>query len=179
MARTDAAADELAAVVHQADSYVAGRVRNVVAFYWMSAGSLPAVEALMALCEELSVGAKQPFSAVHIVRANIGLPDAEVRRALGAGMKKYADVTHCLAVVTLGAGFWVSALQSAVTGIRMLAPIGGSMLRFVQRPEDLKGWFVPEHAARTGQTLDEDALLRSLDRLLSIGDAARADSRAE
>jgi hypothetical protein len=86
-------------------------------------------------------------------------------------MKRFADVTCCLAIVTLGAGFWVSALQSAVTGIRMLAPVGASMLRFVAKAEDLRGWFVDEHVARTGVSVDDSRLLEAIRELLALGDA--------
>jgi hypothetical protein len=170
----DVATDELIEIAHIEGSYVAGRMRNVGLFYWMTAGTLSGVDALNELCEELSHGRKQPFSAIHVMRQRLGLPDADVRQALAASMKKYADVTCCLGIITLGAGFWVSALQGAVTGIRMLAPVGSSLLRFVQRPEDLRGWFVSEHATRTGQKLDEPRVLAGVQQLLELGDGASA-----
>ncbi len=77
----------------------------------------------------------------------------------------------CLAVVTLGAGFWVSALQGAITGIRMLAPVGNSILRFVPKPEDLQGWFVDEHVARSSESIDDASLVKAIQRLRQIGDA--------
>ncbi len=168
--RESLAADRLVTVAHEAGHYVSGRLRNVVTFYWLRSGSLRAVEVLNQLCEEVSAARARPFSAIHVVRADVGLPDAQVRHALGAAMKKYADVTSCMAVVTPGAGFWVSALQSAITGIRMLAPTGGSMLRFVPRPEDLRGWFVDEHMARTGESLDDAQVLLAVSELLALGD---------
>jgi hypothetical protein len=164
------ASDRLVTVAHEAGHYVGGRLRNVVTFYWLRPGTLRAVEALNQLCEDVSAARTRTFSAIHIVRADIGLPDAPVRQALGTSMKKYADVTCCMAVVTPGAGFWVSALQSAITGIRMLAPLGGSMLRFVPKPEDLRGWFVDEHMARTGESLDEARVLEALSELLALGE---------
>lgn len=171
-----AASDRLQKAAHDPGLYIGGRVRNVVVFYWLTSGTPQGVEALTNLCEQLSHGRTQPLSAIHIVRAEVGLPDAAVRQALATAMKKFADVTCCLAVVTLGAGFWVSALQSAVTGIRMLAPGGSSMLRFVQKTEDLRGWFVDEHMARTGVSIDDGRLSEALRELVALGDADAAAS---
>jgi hypothetical protein len=168
--RLSLASDRLVTVVNEAGHYVGGRLRNVVTFYWMRSGTLHGVEALNQLCEEVSAARTRPFSAIHVVRANVGLPDAPVRQALGVSMKRYADVVCCMAVVTPGAGFWVSALQSAITGIRMLAPVGDSMLRFVPKPEDLRGWFVDEHMARTGESLDEARVIEAVSELLAFGD---------
>jgi hypothetical protein len=167
----DGASERLVKVAHDPGHYIGGRTRNVVLFYWLRSGTPQGVDALNQLCEQVSQGRKLPFSAIHVVRADIGLPDAPVRQALASSMKKFADVTCCLAVVTLGAGFWVSALQSAVTGIRMLAPIGASMLRFVPKADDLQGWFVDEHVARTGVSLDDGRLLEAVRELLAWGEA--------
>jgi hypothetical protein len=167
------ASNRLVTTANEAGHYVGGRLRNVVAFYWLSSGTLPGVEALNQVCEDVSAARTRPFSAIHIVRADVGLPDTSVRKALGALMKRYVDVVCCVAVVTPGAGFWVSALQSAITGIRMLAPVGGSMLRFVPNPADLRGWFVDEHMARTGESLDEARVIEALSELLALGDGQR------
>lgn len=167
--RQSLASDRLVTVVHEAGHYLGGRLRNVVAFYWISPGTLRAVEAVNKICEEVSSARTRPFSAIHIVRANVGLPDAPVRQALSAAMKRFSDVTCCIAVVTPGAGFWVSALQSAITGMRMLAP-GSSILRFVPKPEDLRGWFIDEHMARTGESLDDARVIEAVNELLALGD---------
>src|SRR3569832_172010 len=135
MGRESLASDRLVTIAFVADHYVCARVGHVVTFYWMRANSLPAVEALAELCEQVSAARTRPFSAVQIVRPGLGLPDAPARHALSAAMKKYAQVSSCIAIVTPGAGFWVSALQGAITGIRMLSPAGGSMLRFITQPE--------------------------------------------
>ena len=172
--RGSVAADRLVTVAYEAGHYVGGRIRNVVAFYWLKPGSVAGVEALVQLCEQVSAGRTRPLSAIHVVRPDIGLPDAAVRQALGVAMKKYANVTSCLAVVTPGAGFWVSALQSAITGIRMLAPVGGSMLRFVAKPADLRGWFVDEHVARTGESLDDTCVIEAISELMALGDERSA-----
>ena len=175
--RESLAADRLVTIAQEADNYVSARVRNVVTFYWLRSNSLAAIEALVKVCEQVSAARTRPFSAIHIVRPNIGLPGGPVRQALVAAMKKYADVSSCLAIVTPGAGFWVSALQSAITGMRMLAPAGASMLRFVTRPEDLRGWFVDEHMARTGESLDEQRVIEAVTELLALGDAKPVNDR--
>jgi hypothetical protein len=167
----DAAATRLVTVAHDPGHYIAGRIGNVITFYWLKSGTPQGVEALNQLCEQVSRGCALPFSAIHIVRADVGLPEAPVRQALVASMKKFADVTCCLAIVTLGAGFWVSALQSVVTGIRMLAPVGASMLRFVPKAEDLRGWFVDEHVARTGVSVDDACLVEAVREMLALGEA--------
>jgi hypothetical protein len=74
--------------------------------------------------------------------------------------------------VMLGAGFWASALQSMITGLRMLAPPRPSILRFARDPLELKAWFPHEHLVRTGQRIDEARLMSVMAELVTIGQNA-------
>ncbi|HEX6239256.1 MAG TPA: hypothetical protein VFZ61_00125, partial [Polyangiales bacterium] len=106
--------------------------------------------------------------ALHVIHPGVGLPTSDVRVALVAAMKRYADVLGCMGIVLLGAGFWASAMQSALTGIRMLAPVGGSQLRISSSVTEIIAWLVAGHEKQTGERLSDPALLAAFEQLSSL-----------
>jgi len=101
-------------------------------------------------------------SFVHLVEGGAGLPDAEARSALTAMMSSFSDKTACVGVVLMGNGFWASAMQSLLTGMRLLAPPRPWPMRFAAESSELSGWVVNMHDLRTLRTLDPDALHAAL-----------------
>lgn len=164
---------ELAA--HVPGRFVAATLRNVILFYWLDDGRVEDVQLLDGLCERLQKSHGM-LSAVHLVKEGVGLPTAPVRKALASSMDRFADASACIAVVMLGAGFWASALQSAITGIRMMSATRDSQLRFMRDTEALKGWFVGEHERISGTRVDELLLLISLEQVKSMGDRSTAEA---
>lgn len=164
--------DELQIVTHVPARFVAGTMRNLVLFYWLADGTSEGVQTLDRLIDVQTAGHTRMASALHIIHGRVGLPDAEVRSGLHATMRRSADYFSCIGVVMLGAGFWASAIQSALTGIRMLTPTGNALMRFGATPASLADWFVAQHAERTGERLSEQQLLAAAEKLRDVGDAA-------
>jgi hypothetical protein len=156
---------------HVPGRYVAATSQSIIAFYWLGDAEPEGVQRLDQLCEKQTAGRTRPFSAVHVVHAGAGLPTAEVRNGLIAIMRRYADVTCCLGVVLLGAGFWASAMQSALTGVRMVVPSGGAQMRFGTTSNEIIPWLASAHAKRTGERLGEAQLLSMVQQLRKLGDA--------
>lgn len=164
--------DELVISVHEPGRYVVGRWRNVLLFYWQVAGTPHAVALLEQGMVDLLAEHGSGISLVNLIKEGAGLPDPEVRKALLTSMGRHAEAIGCISVVMMGAGFWASALQSAITGLRMLAPPRSSLLRFSREPADLKAWLPHEHLVRTGQRMDDARLMAVIRELLTAGDSA-------
>lgn len=153
---------------HVANRYAAGTARGLIVFSWVDDATPDAIQLLEQLCEKQSAGRTRCVSALHVIHPRVGLPGSEVRGALVAAMKRYANVLGSMGVVLLGAGFWASAMQSALIGIRMLAPVGGSQLRVASSLEEIVPWIVAGHESRAGERLGEGLLYGAADQLLSL-----------
>jgi hypothetical protein len=155
---------------HAPGRYVAATCPSIVAFYWLADAEREGVQLLEQLCEKQTAARTLPASAIHVVHARAGLPNAELRNSLIASMRRFADVTCCLGVVLLGAGFWASAMQSALTGVRMVVPSAGAQMRFGNSADEIVPWLVATHAKRTGDHLSEAQLVSMVQRLRILGD---------
>lgn len=153
--------------------YVFGSWKNVLITYWQHQANGEAIKQLVAVCDELLQAHPAGVSIVHLVREGAGIPDADAREGLARMGDRFANETACLAVVLMGAGFWASALQSVITGIRLIAPPRPSIMRFSRDPEALESWFAQEHQRRSGVRI-EPAVLTAL--LRSVCDTADADA---
>jgi hypothetical protein len=153
---------------HEVGRYAAGTAPGLIVFSWTDDARVETIQFLEQLCEKQSAGRTRCLSALHVIHPGVGLPSSDVRAALVAAMKRYADVIACMGVVLLGAGFWASAMQSALTGIRMLAPVGASQLRIAGSCEEILPWLIAGHEERTGERLSEAVLLSSLEQLSNL-----------
>ncbi len=61
-------------------------------------------------------------ASLTLVRAGIGLPSAEARKAAADAMAEVESTTTCAAQVLLGDGFWASAQRSALLAIELIRP---------------------------------------------------------
>ena len=153
---------------HVAGRYAAGSSRGAIVFSWADDATVETIQFLEQLCEKQSEGRTRCVSALHVIHPGVGLPSADVRVALVAAMKRYADVLGYMGIVLLGAGFWASAMQSALTGIRMLAPVGGSQLRISSSVPEIVAWLVAGHEKHTGERLNEAALFAAFEQLSNL-----------
>ena len=110
-------------------------------------------EATVPIAEEC----RQGFSNIHLVRHGSSLPTAEARAGFVEMADRYSQALACVAVGLLGSGFWASALQSAVTGMRMLSPRSFAF-RIHNSIDAVTAWLPPEHLKRTGVSVDPDEL---------------------
>lgn len=153
---------------HVAGRYAAGTSRGLIVFSWADDAAVETVQLLEQLCEKQSEGRTRCVSALHVIHPDVGLPSSDVRVALVAAMKRYADVLGCMGIVLLGAGFWASAMQSALTGIRMLAPVGSSQMRIASSPAEIIPWLVAGHEKHVGERLSEAVLLAAFEQLSAL-----------
>jgi hypothetical protein len=166
-------AEEVTIAARVRGHYVFGACKNVLITYWQHQANGEAIKRLVSVCDELLKAHPGGVSIVHLVREGAGLPDAEAREGLARMGDRFANETACLAVVLMGAGFWASALQSVLTGIRLIAPPRPSVMRFSRDLEALESWFAQEHQRRSGVRI-EPAVLTAL--LRSFCETAEADA---
>lgn len=135
--------------------------RNVDVIVWWAQADAAAVARLGQLTAQRRVQYPRGVSDIHVVKGNIGLPDAQTRQGLVQLMREVAPYMAALAVVVGGDGFWASTMRSLITGMRVLAPRSYDM-RLHGKLSDVISWLPEVHARRTGVTLDPQALLAVL-----------------
>ena len=132
--------------------------RNVLMVRWESAADGSAVERLAKVSTALAAADPQSRrSNVHIITESGGLPTPTARAGFIALMKEHADRLACVAIVVGGTGFWASALRSALTGMRLLAPRSFNY-RLHGSVDEVVKWLPAEHHTRTGEQLDSRRL---------------------
>lgn len=144
--------------------------RNVGVFYWQAAITLDAVALLDRTCVALDSASPSGFSGVHLFKRGVGLPGPEVRKQLQVVMSHYGRTSGCMAVVILDGGFVVAALQSLITGLRMVAGPSPPLLRFARELNELPSWLPFEHLERTGQRIDPTRLMAVIEQVRNLGD---------
>jgi hypothetical protein len=105
---------------------------------------------------------KSGFSNFHLVKNGAGLPTPEAREGFVAMMHEHSTSLACVATVLLGTGFWVSALQSVTTGLRMLSPRSFDQ-RTTNSIESTVAWVPKVHRERTGVDIDPEHLRAALE----------------
>jgi len=134
--------------------------KNVGICTWVSAAIGPAVEALEAAMQRITVPG-QRTSWIHIIRDKAGLPDVAARSGFVRIMTEREAELGCIAVVVGGSGFWASAMRNAVIGLRVFTPrkfelrLHGSITEVVE-------WFPAAHAKVSGVQLSPATLQRLL-----------------
>jgi hypothetical protein len=107
-------------------------------------------------------------SFIHVTHDGVGLPDAGGRQELAEMMTEFAEVTVCVGVLLVGNGFWASAMQSMLTGMRLLAPPRRWQMRFAARETEIAEWVANAHTQRTQRATAPDELAAMLQQLLAI-----------
>lgn len=127
--------------------------RDVNISVWHESGEEVAVRAL----DEVAAGRIARFprgvSGVQLVMHNAGMPTAGARAALVEAASRWAGRTAAVAVVIEQAGFFGSAMRSAVTGIQMLAK-AEFPIKVFGTTRNAAEWLAPLHAEKTGTLLD-------------------------
>jgi len=95
-------------------------------------------------------------SFIHVTHQDVGLPDAGARKVLARMMAEFAQVTVCVGVVLLGNGFWASAMQSLLTGMRLIAPPRRWQMRFPAHEAVIADWVARMHTQRTQRAINAD-----------------------
>lgn len=164
------AVSDFALEAHVPGRYVAATTRDIVAFHWVGDAERSAIQLLEQLLDRQTASRTKPASAIHVVHQRVGLPNGEVRGALISLLEAYARSMGCVGVALLGTGFWASAMRSALTGIRMIVPMGALPMRFAQGLDDLLPWFCSTHQERTGHALQPASLQATLHQLRDLAE---------
>ena len=154
-------------VSQEPDDHVFARWSNLTLIHWRTQPNGTHVRILEDMARQVLLDYPEGFSTVQLVREGIGLPDADARAGIAKMMSDLDMNIACIAVVFMGAGFWASALQSVVTGIRLLAPRTFQM-RFASETSDLAIWLPAHHYRRTGVQITSAGLMQAIDRVLSL-----------
>jgi hypothetical protein len=124
--------------------------KNVTILSWIAPATGNFTARVAEATEQVASACRDGFSNVHMVKDGIGLPTAEARHNFAEMMNRHADELGCVGVALLGSGFWASALQGAITGIRLLNPKRSAVLRIHDSIEGLADWLPQEHLKYTG-----------------------------
>lgn len=162
-------------LAHEPDHYTFARWGDVAIVHWMARADVDTVRLMHSLFKAVVKEHPQGVSFVHVIRDGAGLPDSSAREALTEMMRAFAEVTICVCVVLLGNGFWASALQSALSGMRMLAPRRRWELHFERSCAALAAWLPDAHATRTERRLNPSELAAVIDDILRT-DASTSDA---
>ncbi len=153
-------------VLHDADGFIMATWRNVAIHVW----TIQATPALVAKLDELStafIGTHpEGISAVHIISKNAPLPDKVVREKLRQVSERHSKHVACVCHVVEGSGFWASALQSFLTGLRWLSQRSFS-LHICSDIGAAAQWLPTQHAQRTNAAIAQaelEAALRAVRR---------------
>lgn len=161
-------------IAYEAGHYTIATWKGVGIVHWMAQANGAAVRRVHELFESLVDAHPRGVSFIHVVREGAGLPDPEARRALAEMMASFAGETVCVAVVLLGSGFWASALQSLLTGMRLVAPPRPWTMKFSSRISDVSKWLPELHERRTQEALESGELHAAIELVLSCQSEATA-----
>jgi hypothetical protein len=141
---------------------------NVIILVWPDSATGVAVERLGAHVRERLKRDPIAQSHIHIVKAGAGLPTREARAGFVELMHAFERDLAAVAVALLGSGFWASAIQGAVTGMRMVAPRSFEM-RIQNHLESIVEWLPVEHRNRSGVAIDPGDLLTIMNSAFAEG----------
>lgn len=126
---------------------------DVTITVWHASGDEPAVLAMEPAAARRLVKYPRGVSGVQLITHGAGMPTAGARNALAEQARKFSAGTVAVAVVIEQAGFFGSAMRSAVTGIQMLAK-AAFPIKVFRSVQEVAAWLPGPHAERTGTVLD-------------------------
>jgi hypothetical protein len=159
--------EDVTLLLREPRHFVVAHWRDVAFVHWQAKADGAAMERVHEVLR--SVVAEHPLgvSFVHVAEDGAGLPDADARRELSRMMADFADATVCVAVLLLGNGFWASAMQSVLTGLRLLAPPRPWQMRFATRSPEIAGWIAKVHEQRTHRIIAPTTIEMMIEQLIT------------
>jgi hypothetical protein len=156
-----------AQIIGRGNGYVFAVHQNVVIAIWAAQGTGPLVAELARAASSHARAHPEGFSSLHLVAKGTPLADSGARSALVALMHQYEQRLACIGTVLEGSGFWASATQSLILGMRLLAPRSFEMQTYASIPA-LATWLPAPHAKRTGVKLDPGQIERIMTELRAL-----------
>jgi hypothetical protein len=132
--------------------------KNITILTWVAPATGAATKRVAEATMQVAGACREGFSNIHLLRQGIGLPTAEARHDFAEMMNRHSQELACIAIALLGSGFWASALQGAITGIRMLNPKRSSVMRIHDSIDGVADWLPQEHLKYTGVAIQSGEL---------------------
>lgn len=137
---------------------------NISLVIWGTQATLPLVERLTALSNEL-VRQHPRLSSVHVILDQAPLPSGEARAKLTKLTERFDPNLACVLTVILGSGFWNSAMRGFITGLHWIVSPRYKVLTCGTVKEGAT-WFAPLHTEHTGLAVDSAQLEQVIEQLL-------------
>jgi hypothetical protein len=150
-------AETLSLVEHEPGVFAMYTWKNVIAVIWRGEATEGCVRRISHATVRLTAGWPSGFSCVHVTHEGGGLPSSGARSVFIEMMGRHGGNVAGVGVVLKGNGFWASAVQGAVTGMRMLSP-KSFPLRVEHTVRPVAQWLAPMHTERTGTTVHPSEL---------------------
>jgi hypothetical protein len=138
-------------------AFLFGSWKNVLIAVWKGQATAPRVERFRRAIEVMTERTPGYRSNVHVILDGAALPTAEARASLVALMKRNRETLAAVVIVVSGSGFWSSALRSAMTGLRVLAPTSYDF-HVAATIDNVVNWLPAVHELSTGVKLDPEEL---------------------
>jgi hypothetical protein len=139
---------------------------NFTIVVWPAPATVGAVTRLSRATDRVVSAYPGGYSNVHLIPdRGTGIPSPEARAGLVRMAERLAGKLACVGVVLLGSGFWASALQSVITGMRLVSARTYAM-RIDRSVEGLARWMPDEHLRRTGVSVSAAEFRAALEQAL-------------
>lgn len=152
---------ELVTLDAQPGEFWFGGWQNIKIAVWHAQATDDAVRRLERTTAQAVLAHPEGLSTIHIVTETAGVPTAEARAAFSRILERFGDGIACVSVVIELTGFWGSALRSAITSVRMLAP-NKLVFKVNSAVEAVPAWLPAAHARATQVRLNSQQLLAIL-----------------
>lgn len=144
------------------DTCYAGVWANIAVTLWVNRGTLPAVERVARVGEELRAQFPKGVSSIHLIREGAALPTSDGREGLIKLMNAGAGQLACVGIVVGGSGFWASAVRSLITGMRAVSS-RAYQLKLAGSIGEIVDWLPAPHNQRTHSAITGAELQRALE----------------
>jgi hypothetical protein len=151
-------------IVYETEGCVMATWRNLAIAVWGTQGTVALAKKLDLMSADFIKVHPEGVSSVNFITKRAPLPDAAAREEFSKITGRYAANVACVGTVLDGSGFWVSAMQSFLTGLHL----------FSRRPfkthycltiGELARWLPAPHEARTGVSIAAAEFEQVLDSL--------------
>ena len=147
--------------------------RNFSIGVWVGQATLPAVEGMLRMSEDLELRFPNGRSSVLFVTDKVPAPTQEARQAFA---RAYTPKLSCMAMVLEGDGFWASGIRSMSANVHRSADTP-ALLRVNNDIEQVVAWLPQQHLAHTGVNVSADELARVLRSARAEAEALARDVR--
>jgi hypothetical protein len=147
--------------------------RNFSIGVWVGQATLPAVNGMLRMSEDLEQRFPHGRSSVIFVADKVPAPTPEAREAFA---RVYTPKLSCTAMVLEGDGFWASGIRSMSANVHRSADTP-ALLRVHNDIEQVVAWLPQQHLAHTGVNVSAEELARVLRSARAEAEVLARDAR--